>query len=253
MTIPFRFPPAPRPKRLVPMATDETAVAVPGALERPSAAAPDIEQAIDPTAPFSVEPRGRGFFEGLKFVLGQELAPENRARPGAALMVEGEGDVGIDPPAMAEFERRNPDVARRILGRLDQTFEENDPASRRLGRTRQANYLRSVYADIWNAAGADRLPPALQLVHFDTAVNLGPGQAQRLLEESGGNPERYLDLREEHYRKLMTGPGSDQPQGRFQEVPAEQTGWLKQRMPALRAATASLRAVGRIAQRREEE
>lgn len=54
----------------------------------------------------------------------------------------------------------------------------------------------------WNAIDGDSLPPALALVAFDAAVNQGPDNARRWIEESGGDVERLLALREEHYRSL---------------------------------------------------
>lgn len=62
---------------------------------------------------------------------------------------------------------------------------------------------REVYKQrYWDASGAANLPPALQAVHFDTAVNMGVGAAQGLLQQSGGDPQRYLQLREQKYRAI---------------------------------------------------
>lgn len=59
--------------------------------------------------------------------------------------------------------------------------------------------LRERY---WKASGADRLPAGLAEVHGDTAVNAGVGKARDLLRQSRGDVDRYLDLREQHYRRL---------------------------------------------------
>lgn len=56
--------------------------------------------------------------------------------------------------------------------------------------------------DYWDAIDADRLPPALALVAFDAAVNHGPGDARRWIEESGGDVGQYLALREADYRAI---------------------------------------------------
>ncbi len=60
----------------------------------------------------------------------------------------------------------------------------------------------SYYKNYWLASGADKLPPNLAHVHFDTAVNSGVGRANQILKESGGDPARYLDLREQFLRNL---------------------------------------------------
>jgi hypothetical protein len=64
----------------------------------------------------------------------------------------------------------------------------------------------------WDAINADNLPPEVRMIAFDTAVNMGPGAARRLLRESGGDPARMIELRREHYARLV----SENP-GRFQQ------------------------------------
>lgn len=61
----------------------------------------------------------------------------------------------------------------------------------------------------WVPSGADQMQdPALQAIHADTAVNMGVGAAQKLLQASGGDPQRYLALREQRYRQIG-GPNLD--------------------------------------------
>jgi hypothetical protein len=54
----------------------------------------------------------------------------------------------------------------------------------------------------WVASGADQLPAALAAVHGDTAINMGVGAANELLAQSGGDPQKYLDLRDARYRAM---------------------------------------------------
>lgn len=44
------------------------------------------------------------------------------------------------------------------------------------------------FRDYWQAASCEHLPPAVALIHFDTAVNQGVGAAIRLLQASAGVP-----------------------------------------------------------------
>jgi hypothetical protein len=60
----------------------------------------------------------------------------------------------------------------------------------------------------WVPSGAEKLPPALQAIQFDTAVNMGVGAAQNLLQQSGGDPAAYLKLREERYRAIAAADPS---------------------------------------------
>lgn len=58
----------------------------------------------------------------------------------------------------------------------------------------------------WDAIGGDKLQqqnPALAHVAFDTAVIAGPGKAQELLEKSGGDPNKFLDLRKQFQDSLI--------------------------------------------------
>lgn len=59
-----------------------------------------------------------------------------------------------------------------------------------------------LYDRYYVRSGADKLPPALSAIHADTAVNAGVETAQRMLQASGGDPEKYLKLREDYYKSL---------------------------------------------------
>lgn len=63
---------------------------------------------------------------------------------------------------------------------------------------------KGIYkSQYWDAIGGDNLPPALAHVAFDTAVIAGPGKAKELIAQSGGDPTRLLDLREQFQNSLL--------------------------------------------------
>lgn len=65
--------------------------------------------------------------------------------------------------------------------------------------------------DYWDKIGGDQLAqknPALATIAFDTAVIAGVGRAKDLLAQSGGDPSKFMDLREAYLNKLK----SDDPQ-----------------------------------------
>ena len=66
----------------------------------------------------------------------------------------------------------------------------------------QAEAKQILHDRYWVASGADRLPTALAAVHGDTAINMGVGAANELLAQSGGDPQKYLDLRDARYRAI---------------------------------------------------
>jgi lysozyme family protein len=58
-----------------------------------------------------------------------------------------------------------------------------------------------IYSKIWQESGAAKLPRDLALIHFDTYVN-SPAAAKKMLRSSGGDPETYLNLRSQRYKRL---------------------------------------------------
>ncbi len=54
----------------------------------------------------------------------------------------------------------------------------------------------------WTPSGADKLDPALAAVHGDTAFIMGPQAANTLLQEAGGDPQKYLALREQKFKAI---------------------------------------------------
>lgn len=58
-------------------------------------------------------------------------------------------------------------------------------------------------------SGADQISdPRLQAIQFDTAVNMGNGAAHHLMVASGGDPDKYLALREARYRAIAAADPS---------------------------------------------
>jgi hypothetical protein len=52
------------------------------------------------------------------------------------------------------------------------------------------------------ASGAANLPPALAAVHLDTSV-INPQRAQQFLQQSGGDPSKYMDLRDQWMQHMV--------------------------------------------------
>ncbi|OGP65055.1 MAG: hypothetical protein A3K22_02420 [Deltaproteobacteria bacterium RBG_16_42_7] len=59
----------------------------------------------------------------------------------------------------------------------------------------------TIYRKIWDRSGARTLPYPLSVIHFDTYVN-NPSMARKLLRQSDGNTDAYLELRLQRYTRL---------------------------------------------------
>ena len=69
------------------------------------------------------------------------------------------------------------------------------------------------YKYYWKPSGADNIPdPNMAVTLFDTAVLHGVGQAQQYYKQSGGDIDKFLDIRQKHYDKRVT---EDPSQKRF--------------------------------------
>lgn len=62
---------------------------------------------------------------------------------------------------------------------------------------------RIYHQSYWLASGADKLTGDLALIHFDTAVNMGVGQAKIMLRDSKETPLLYLGRRLHFYTTLQ--------------------------------------------------
>ena len=54
-------------------------------------------------------------------------------------------------------------------------------------------------AEYWDAAGVDKVPDYLKRVYFNTAVNMGPGTAKKILARSNGTLESFMREKEKQY------------------------------------------------------
>lgn len=63
--------------------------------------------------------------------------------------------------------------------------------------------LYDIYRGFWDQAGCDHLDWPVVLVHFDTAVNSGPGTAATLGQRAGYDWQRYFEVRQAFYQAVI--------------------------------------------------
>ena len=59
----------------------------------------------------------------------------------------------------------------------------------------------NIYRKIWEKSGAGSMPHPLSVVHFDTYVN-SPSMAKKILRQSKGKTDTYLNLRLQRYSRI---------------------------------------------------
>ena len=89
-------------------------------------------------------------------------------------------------------------------------------------------------AKYWDSIGGDELAkkdPHLAMVAFDTAVNNGVDTAKSMLEKSGGDANKLLDLRQQRYDKLIQS--NPEKFARYRENWADRVNKLRNSAPAM--------------------
>lgn len=66
---------------------------------------------------------------------------------------------------------------------------------------------KEIYKErYWDKINADKLPPAVAMFAFDTAVNMGVSFAKEMLADSGGDVEEMARIRAERYEEIAVNP-----------------------------------------------
>lgn len=92
---------------------------------------------------------------------------------------------------------------------------------------------KAIYkSKYWDAIGGDQLNeqnPALALVAFDTAVNMGAPTAKKMLAEAGGDVNKLLQLREQRYAEIIK---NDPSKAQYKDVWARRMSDLRSEVDA---------------------
>ena len=63
---------------------------------------------------------------------------------------------------------------------------------------------RIYYDEYWKKSGADKIKDKnLAYVHFDATVNHGIGNSRKFLEQSGGDFDKYIEIRRKFYNDII--------------------------------------------------
>ena len=63
---------------------------------------------------------------------------------------------------------------------------------------------RIYYDEYWKKSGADKIKDKdLAYVHFDATVNHGLGNSKKFLKQSGGDFDKYIEIRRKFYNDIV--------------------------------------------------
>lgn len=90
-------------------------------------------------------------------------------------------------------------------------FKEIMSAFKRGGEEAAKEYAKGFYKEhFWDKIGGDDLPENMRSIAFDAAVNHGSGRAKQWLEQANGDPDKFLDIRERFYARIIEKDPSQQ-------------------------------------------
>lgn len=108
----------------------------------------------------------------------------------------------------------------------DKIITDNNGAKARYGINQAANpdvdldkltpeSAEQIYKNrYWDKIDGDKLPTDMQLPAIAFAANAGPARAKKLIAESGGDVDKFLDLQQQYYQNLGSKPKyADQLEG----------------------------------------
>ena len=96
----------------------------------------------------------------------------------------------------------------------------------------------------WNAIGGDSLPPEMRAVAFDAAVNHGPSKANKMLAESGGDPNKFIELRRAEYARLLAADPAKY--GKYEKSWSSRLDQLQSSLTGERSKSAMLQEANQI-------
>ena len=125
-----------------------------------------------------------------------------------AVFAERRGPVSFETVIPGVLKREGGFVASDGAGGAPANFGINQAANpdvdvRKLTKEKATELYRKRY---WEPINGDKLPASTAIVAFDAAVNQGVPYAQKLLKETGGDPQKMLDQRDRDYRALAKDP-----------------------------------------------
>ncbi len=99
----------------------------------------------------------------------------------------GETNLGITIGTLNDYKRKHQD------------FENVD-----IKNITKDQAMRIYYDEYWKKSGADKIKDKdLAYVHFDATVNHGLGNSRRFLKESGGDFDKYIEIRKKYYNDIV--------------------------------------------------
>ena len=99
----------------------------------------------------------------------------------------GETNLGITKGTLNDFKKKHPEFKDVNINNITK-----DQAS------------KIYYDEYWKKSGADKIKDKdLAYVHFDATVNHGLGNSREFLKQSGGDFDKYIEIRKKFYNDMV--------------------------------------------------
>lgn len=99
----------------------------------------------------------------------------------------GETNLGITDKTLGDYKKKHPEFKDVNINNITK-----DQAS------------KIYYDEYWKKSGADKIKDKdLAYVHFDATVNHGLGNSRKFLEQSGGDFNKYIEIRRKFYNDIV--------------------------------------------------
>jgi lysozyme family protein len=146
--------------------------------------------------------------ENMQVIFRKDLFNPAAMTPVQSIPIQGAGDAGFKDILKIVMKHEGTAYVKKDGGRESSRMGILQSTAREYGykgdiRNISRAQSEAIYKKIWDKSGASGLPYPLSAVHFDTYVN-SPAAARKMLKQSGGDINKYLQMREDRFIRLAS-------------------------------------------------
>ena len=146
--------------------------------------------------------------ENMQVVFKKDLFHTAAMTPVPSIPVQGAADAGFKDIIKVVMRHEGTAYVRKDGGRESSKMGILQTTASEYGykgdiRNISKAQAEAIYKKMWDKSGAADLPSPMSVVHFDTYIN-SPAAARKILKQSGGDIDKYLQMREDRFIRLAS-------------------------------------------------